>query len=624
MSWRRPLIFVGVVVALLVVRALLTTAPSEKLRDGDGYLFIARGGPVIVGFQSDARASLDIAGKHLQGRGLVKDRIVLPAGPQHIHVTGNARLVWSPVGRRGDPEYVPASSLSSTPNGFGSFVGASPLDGVIALLLLIAIVVFATHRSLREISKDTWIGVGSVFALAFVVRLLGLWSFGQTWDEDVNWAAGRNYITNILSLDFRASSWTWNFEHPPIMKYLEGIGAQFADGFGPARALSALWTSIGCALLVPIGTRLYSKRVGVLAAVIAALLPPLVAHGQIVGHESPTVLWWSLAILLALRVNDDPALARRRLVSLGIVIGLAVASRFVNGLVGVLAIAIIVIQSRDPQKALVRSLMMAPIAVLTVYAVWPRLWLHPIAALRESFAKLSQPHSVEPFLGVLTNHPGPSYFLMYLFATLPVLILVGVAIYIIRASQDSNRAALVMLAWFLIPLGVMFSPVRQDGVRYVMPCVLAFAMMSAAGIEYVARNYMRFAAPLVALYLAITLVRIHPYYLDYFGEHVGGPSTVASHRWFETAWWGEGVDRGVDYVNTHAAPNARVFRNCIEPAHLAWFREDLWTPMTNNPNDADWIVTYAPTSHACPVPPQFHRVFTVDAQGALLAEVWTR
>lgn len=624
MSWRHSLIFVGVLVALLGVRALIATNPHDQLRDGDGYLYIARGGPVIVGFQSDSPASLDIAGKHLSGHGLVKDRIVMPAGPQHIHVTGNARLVWSPVGRRGDPEYVPASSLSPTPNGFGSFVGASPLDGVIALLLLVAIVVFATHKSLRGISKEMWLAVGTVFVVAFAARAIGLSAFGQTWDEDVNWAAGRNYITNILSLDFRASSWTWNYEHPPIMKYLEGIGAQFSDGFGPARALSAIWTSIGCALLVPIGARLYSQRVGVLAAVSAALLPPLVAHGQIVGHESPTVLWWSLSILLALRVNDDPALARRRLISLGVVIGLAVASRFVNGLVGVLAIAIVVTQGKDRMRSLVESLVMAPIALVTLYAVWPRLWLHPIDAMRASFAKLSRPHSVEPFLGALTNHPGPHYFLVYLAATLPLLILLGVVAYAVRASRERNRSALVMLAWFVVPLAVVASPVRQDGVRYVMPCVLALAMMSAAGIDFALRKYARFALPVVALYLAITLARIHPYYLDYFGEQVGGPQTVAAHRWFETAWWGEGVDRAVDYVNAHAAPNARVFRNCIEPYHLAWFREDLWTPMTNNPAEADWIVTYAPTSHACSLPPAFRRVFTVDAQGAVLAEVWSR
>ena len=132
---------------------------------------------------------------------------------------------------------------------------------------------------------------------------------GQTWDEDVNWSSGRNYITNILSLDLSPLSWLWNYQHPPVMKYLEGIGAQLSDGYGPARALSAIWVALGCAFLVPIGARLYSFRVGLLAAIIAALLPPLVAHGQIVGHEAPTVLWWSLGILLALTIHDgEPSL----------------------------------------------------------------------------------------------------------------------------------------------------------------------------------------------------------------------------------------------------------------------------------------------------------------------------
>src|SRR4029077_18987868 len=152
--------------------------------------------------------------------------------------------------------------------------------------------------------------------------------FGQTWDEDVNWAAGRNYVTNLLALDFRARSWIWNYEHPPVMKYLAGIGAQLADGFGPARALSAVWSALGCALLVPIGARLYSLRVGALAGAIAALLPPLVAHGQIVGHESPTVLWWSLGTVLALGANDVPERARIRYAWIGVVIGVAAASRF--------------------------------------------------------------------------------------------------------------------------------------------------------------------------------------------------------------------------------------------------------------------------------------------------------
>ena len=126
----------------------------------------------------------------------------------------------------------------------------------------------------------------------------------------------------------------------------------------------------------------------------------------------------------------------------------------------------------------------------------------------------------------------------------------------------------------------------------------------------------------LVVYLGVTLVRIHPYYLDYFAEQVGGTHTVAAHRWFETAWWGEGVDRAVTYINEHAAPGDRVDRDCIVPAHLAWFREDLWTPMVHSPTQATWIVRYGDAP--CAIPPDARRVFTVEADGATLAEVWQR
>ncbi|HEY5924943.1 MAG TPA: hypothetical protein VIV11_24850 [Kofleriaceae bacterium] len=719
----------ALVVALFALRACLVTNPLDNLRvvpatEADpndppgaiartGSLYIARGGPVIIGYESPGIARLIVgqlgrapsdptSGKVLVSAGLNKDRIILPAGPIAIRFAAppGARLLWNPVGRRGDLEYLPASSLSPEPPeraSFGAFAGTSPLDGIIASLLVLTIVgtvLMLARRRLREVPRETWIAMGAVFLVACVVRWLGLFAFGQTWDEDVNWVAGRNYITNVLARDLSPVSWIWNFEHPPVMKYLAGIGAQFADGYGPARALSAVWIALGCAFLVPIGARLYPGpsptgfcrlRVGILAAAIAALLPPLVAHGQIVGHEAPTVLWWSLGILLALTVHDgEPSLRtlRIRLVALGVVIGIALASRFVNGLLGVLCLIIVteltpgdraprtlrvhlvwaaviggitvasafdkrllavlglllvahrVRNRRSLRTAIEGALIMPVVALVTLYAVWPRLWAHPILYLKLSLAKLSMPHSPEPFLGDLTNLPGAHYFILYLVVTLPLAILLGVVAYLARAGRERDRSALVLAFWFVIPLAVMASPVRQDGVRYVMPCILALALASAAGWDFVVRwvsprlprirrQFLLVTAALT-LYLATTLVLVHPYYLDYFGEHVGGAGTVAKKRMFETAWWGEGVDRAVDYVNQHAAPNARVYRNCIEPAHLAWFRYDLWAPMTNATSQADWLVTYSPQSRTCVVPKDMKRVFAVHAQGATLAEVWRR
>lgn len=563
--------------------------------------------------------------------GPVALRFVAPAG---------ARLLWSPVGRRGDLEYVPASSLAPEPPQraeFSPWAGTSPVDGCIAAA--IAIIVIATllvlaRKRLAGVSHATWIAMAAVFVVACGVRLIGLGDQGQTWDEDVNWAAGRNYVTNLLALDASADAWQWNYQHPPVMKLLYGIAAQFADGFGPARVLSAVWMSVAVALLVPIGTRLFNRRVGWLAGMIGAGLPPLVAHGQIVGHESPSLMWWMLAMVLALAVHDGqpgPKAMRIRLLWIGIAIGVATASRFINGLVGPLCIAIVVVTTPRRQRTgrQAMALVMVPVvAAATVYAVWPWLWLHPWRALTASLAKLTVAHASEPFLGSLTAHPGPHYFIAYLSATLPVGIAIGVLAYLARiVRQPDARSTLLVAVWFAAPLTVALSPVRQDGVRYVLPCVACLAVVAAAGFDYATarwRGTFAAAAIAVAMYLAITLARSQPYYLDYFAEQVGGAGTVARRSWFETAWWGEGLDRAVNYVNRHAATGARVFRDCIAPAHLAWFRGDLWATLARDPADADWIVAYAPTAYRCPIPATMRRAFTVEADGARLVEVWLR
>ena len=44
--------------------------------------------------------------------------------------------------------------------------------------------------------------------------------------------------------------------------------------------------------------------------------------------------------------------------------------------------------------------------------------------------------------------------------------------------------------------------------------------------------------------------------------------------------------------------------------------------MVHSPAQADWIVRYGDAP--CPIPPDARRVFTVEADGATLAEVWQR
>lgn len=642
-------------VALLAIRACVHVAPLDRLAsapawEGDppgsrvyaGTVWVARGGPVIIGFQSPGPARVTFASKDVRGEGVVKERILVSAGPLPIRFAApeGARLMWSPVGRRGDMEYLPASSLTPLPPETAEFShpGTARADGMIALALLAvlagSLLGLARHR-LARVPRRTWLAIGGVLVLALLARWLGLGDQGQTWDEDVNWASGRNYVTNLLGLDFADRSWIWNFEHPPVMKLLDGIGAQLADGFQPARALSALWSALGCALLVPIGTRLFTLRVGVLAGIIAALLPPLVAHGQVVGHESPTILWWSLGVLLALGVHDENPSTRTlvaRMIAAGAVVGIAIASRFVNGLLGPLVVIIIVAMAPVEQRrrAVTWVGITAVAAVVVFVAVWPRMWHHPLGHLQESLAKLKGLHADEPFLGATTNRPGPHYFLVYLYATTPVLVLAAIAGGLVRTAKQRTRSLLLVGAWLVIPLAVALSPVRQDGVRYVMPCLLALALVAAVGADWLAtrfearwRHAFLAIAAALALYLGVVWLRTGPYYLDYFAEHVGGAGRVQTKKLLETAWWGEGLDRAVDYVNEHAAPNAPI-HHCIVPNHLAWYREDLAMAFTQNPRSADWIVWYAPASNGCSIPDGFHEAYVLEHDGAVLAKVYER
>jgi 4-amino-4-deoxy-L-arabinose transferase-like glycosyltransferase len=668
----RAAIAVVLSVLVLVVRAAWVTPPLAQLRvDASvpsdppgtlarvGGLHLPRGGPYVLGFAAQGVAELTVDGQRpLRGRGVVTTRVVLPAGAVGLRFAAppGARLIWHPPGRRGDPEYVPASSLAPTVAAAATRSNPGTARGdALAAWAIVAIVVGAIGlgrrarpalppaapidgpaRWRRRLTSPTGVAL-AVFALAAAVRLWDLGAAGQTWDEDTYWSAGRNYVQNLVRGDLDALAWRWNYEHPPITKYLAGLGGLADDDFAGARALSALVMAAACAVLVLIGRRLVDLRVGALAGVIAALAPHLIAHGQIVGHEAPSVAAWALALWASLRVWDAgergrPVYARMALV--GAILGLAIMTRFVNGLAAP-AIGVTILATAPPgarARAIGLGLAIIPaVAIATAIAVWPRLWSAPIDHLVEAWDKLKGTHSGEPFFGQITATPPRWYFLAYLGATTPVVILVLALGGAIGWARRSRRDLAIILVWLLAPLGVMLSPVRQDGIRYVLPIVALLALPASVGLVAAADRLAIMTRPVarqvvpavVALYLLVTIARVHPYYLDYYNEAVGGPAGVARARRFEVAWWGEGLDRAIAYVNRHAAVGDRVHRDCVEPTHLTWFRGDLWEPV-RDPRAAQWIVHYQPSWRPCPIPPDAVRVYRVAVAGAPLADVYRR
>src|SRR5262249_53705917 len=178
------------------------------------------------------------------------------------------------------------------------------------------------------------------------------------------------------------------------------------DGFGVSRVLFALMGAGTCVLAFSIGRRLFSTRVGAFAGVCAALMPHLVAHSRIIGHETPSTFLWSLAVWLALRVNDphnrDEEVAPLppgtsdlvvRLAAVGLAVGLAVATRYPNLLVAPLVGALVLLTT--PRERLVKTaalgITVAPIVAAGIFvAIWPLMWHDPIGKIRAGYEIMRQ------------------------------------------------------------------------------------------------------------------------------------------------------------------------------------------------------------------------------------------
>jgi 4-amino-4-deoxy-L-arabinose transferase-like glycosyltransferase len=644
-AWRviATLVVVGLVVTGLArLGQKLVKDPRANLAGGTtGSWWFPRGGPYILGFSSPGPATLTIDDKVVaSGAGTQSKRLVYEAGVHSVvfEAPASARLLWHPPGRRGALEYVSASSLSPDPAERAQFTapGADPeLAGVAACIL--GVLVLGAFRLARSF-EDGRIGGPAVliFAVALTARVWGLGDAGQTWDEDEYWSSGRNYVENLFAGDFSTEAWSWNQQHPPVTKYLAGVGALTEDGYGAARVVFALLGAGACMLAFAVGRRLFGARAGFLAGMTCALLPHLVGHGRIVGHETPSVFFWTLAVWLALAAGDDqdrPGWQIVRLAAVGMACGLAIGTRFSNLLLLPVVAAATLVPTRRAtvlRTTLVGLGVIPLVTAATFVAIWPRMWHDAVPHLRQAWDVLKIQHLPETYLGHEVQVPPWHYFPVYLLATTPVAVLVlAVVGGGVRAAWKRERAFLVVAVWLLAPFGVAFSPVRQDGMRYILPVLVPIAIAAGAGLDLAMAHAPRFVFPLglaLVAYLGWTAWRIAPYDIDYFNEAVGGPRNVQAHHWFDVGWWGEGLGEAVDVVNEQAVPNAAVAR-LVQPIHVTWLRGDLWARLSDEVRpDTEWILVndlWIDSGHPGWTPPANARlVHEVEAEGAVLARVY--
>jgi hypothetical protein len=224
------------------------------------------------------------------------------------------------------------------------------------------------------------------------------------------------------------------------------------------------------------------------------------------------------------------------------------------------------------------------VALATIFAIWPALWIDPSYVLEEIITGL-QAESERGFLfflGHVTDSIGVLFYPIVLLYRLSPLLLIGmllglVALTVPRFRQQlTGVPELTALLLASVSIVVLFSLSGNKLDRYILPAVPGFAFLAAAGWlqlvqslvssprsrsqstdlepslnELVPRWQRNSILSLVTLQLALMAVH-YPYYLTYFNPLLGGGAVAQNLLMIGN---GEGLDRAAQWLNQ--LPNAR-------------------------------------------------------------------
>jgi 4-amino-4-deoxy-L-arabinose transferase-like glycosyltransferase len=196
------------------------------------------------------------------------------------------------------------------------------------------------------------------------------------------------------------------------------------NGYTLQRATMGLLGAVSVVTLAYVGRELAGPRVGVVAAVVAALYPGLWVNDLVATSETPAILLLSAVLLLVLRYRREPT--TRRLVLLGLSLGLLALDRAELSLLGLLLVvpAIVAVSRRSaaPLATAVRALLVVgvlAILVVTPWSAYNQARFHQTVLISTDLGQtLVGANCPQSYYGPLTGYNGKTCFIPVLGAEL--------------------------------------------------------------------------------------------------------------------------------------------------------------------------------------------------------------
>ncbi len=356
----------------------------------------------------------------------------------------------------------------------------------------------------------------SMLALvAFVPRLLLAVKLDVVTDEVVYILASKKDVALLTSLQIGAKQWNYNYEHPPLVKFLIGFSLKLNTAFGiPLAALLAVRVPsilMGTLLVITVywlGRTPFGRAVALTAALCLAVSPWLVYFSALAYLDMTMTTLVTVACLLTWHAIYRPWLY----LMIALLLGLGAASKYT----AVLVIPGIVIftayyffgirpsvpleqRPRIPWLWWLAAIVLAPSTFLFAD---PAIWSQPIGLLVHSL-RYEWEHSYNGHLAFLAGHytlHAPHWATLYIifakisaFVTLPAIFFVLYSfVQLVRFHQGYSSAARAtatsfLCIWLLSTLG-MFSLLNiVVGTHYELPLATPVVLAGVTGLATLLR-----------------------------------------------------------------------------------------------------------------------------------------
>lgn len=492
-----------------------------------------------------------------------------------------------------------------------------------------------------------------LFAIALAVRLVNFNAMGRTWDEPAYVETAYKYVLLVKQHNFSDPFWYEQSDHPPLARYLFASVSTFDIkyfnskntpvyyyNYTYARLTSTILSCLSVVLVFLIGYYFYSEFIGVVSGLIFSLIPFFVGFAHTATLEALIMFTYTATLFFFLLYLKQKV--RKFLILTGIFFGLSMLTKLTNVFAGVTMVIIylyfnyIRLKSFDIKNVCFDFGIIGIVSFATVFTLWPMGVFHiaQVWEVQQTMRFSTNTAIPEVFFGRLLLVPFFYYPIMFLVTT-PLMLLLLCSIGILRIDKSRNWIGIALILWFLIPFSQSLYHMRQHGVRYIIEIYAPFALLCGLGFEYFVSRFAKrtFLKSImlipVLLYLVLILVKISPYYLDYFNEVVGGNNFVYKNKLFQMGWWGQGIYEAASYISSHTNEKVTVALNGTQPTLVMPYYKNLTVVDYNKFKNADYvIVPYFDTVRLGfdeqKLLSSYHVVYVVHIDKAALVKVYKR